>query len=63
MVRLTDGLDMTIAVDWDIKNTQQTNKTNDHMTLVWMIGRHRSRKGSHMVFVWIHCMDILIECK
>ena len=29
MVRLTDSLDMTIVVDWDVKpQAKQTNKTN-----------------------------------
>ena len=29
MVRLTDGIDITIAVDWDVKpQAKQTNKKN-----------------------------------
>ena len=33
MVRLTDHLSMTIAVDWDVKpQTKQTNKTDAYPT-------------------------------
>ena len=33
MVRLTDGLDMTIAVNWDVK--PQTEQTN-YIVLAWI---------------------------
>ena len=36
VARLTDSLDMTLAVDWDVKpQTKQTNKYDDFMELFW----------------------------